>query len=180
MSAITRQVKISRRSARRYQKLPHNHSFNPTRREQSFHDESFGAGWVPFAARRLIRALDCSRLATTNNSAKLRLKTYRKRLIKMADENIEKQMEFIIEQQAQFASKMGQLEDIVVRLAKATLDRFEATDERVDDIDKRISALVNSQVRTEENVKKTDENLRGLIAVVDRYFSEGRNGNSKG
>ena len=97
----------------------------------------------------------------------------------MADENIEKQMEFIIEQQAQFASKMGQLEDIVVRLAKATLDRFEATDERVDDIDERISALVDSQVRTEENVKKTDENLRGLIAVVDRYFSEGRNGNSK-
>ena len=98
----------------------------------------------------------------------------------MANENIEKQMEFIIEQQAQFASKMGQLEDIVVRLAKATLDRFEATDERVDNIDERISALVDSQVRTEENVNKTDENLRGLIAVVDRYFSEGGNGNSKG
>ena len=75
---------------------------------------------------------------------------------------------------------MGQLEDIVVRLAKATLDRFEATDARVDDIDERISALVDSQVRTEENVKKTDESLRSLIAVVDRYFSEGRNGNSKG
>jgi ABC-type transporter Mla subunit MlaD len=97
----------------------------------------------------------------------------------MVDENMEKQMEFIVEQQVQFASKMGQLEDIVVRLAKATLDRFEATDERVNDIDERISALVDSQVRTEENVKKTDENLRGLIAVVDRYFSEGRNGNSK-
>ena len=98
----------------------------------------------------------------------------------MASENIEKKMEFIIEQQAQFASKMGQLEDIVVRLAKATLDRFEATDERVDDIDERISALVDSQVRTEENVKKTDENLRNLVAVVDRYLREDRNGNSKG
>ncbi|HEX8136492.1 MAG TPA: hypothetical protein VF544_02770 [Pyrinomonadaceae bacterium] len=98
----------------------------------------------------------------------------------MADENIEKQMEFIIEQQAQFASKLGQLEDIVARLAKATLDRFEATEKRVDDVDERISALVDSQVRTEENVKKTDENLRNLITVVDRYFSEGRNGNSEG
>lgn len=98
----------------------------------------------------------------------------------MADKDIEKQMEFIVEQQAQFASKMGQLEDIIVRLAKATLDRFEATDERVDDIDERISALIDSQVRTEESVKKTDENLRGLIAIVDRYLSEGQNGNSKG
>ena len=94
----------------------------------------------------------------------------------MANENIEKKMEFIIEQQAQFASKMGQLEDIVVRLAKATLDRFEATDERVDDIDERISALVDSQIRTEENLTRLEENLRNLMAVVDRYFTEGRNG----
>lgn len=97
----------------------------------------------------------------------------------MADENIEKNMEFIVEQQAQFASKMGQLEDIASRLAKPTLARFEATDKRVDDVDERISALVDSQVRTEENVKKTDESLRNLIAIVDRYFSEGRNGNSE-
>ena len=50
----------------------------------------------------------------------------------------------------------------------------------MDDIDERISALINSQVQTEENVKKTDEHLRNLIAVVDLYFSEGRNGRSQG
>ena len=44
-------------------------------------------------------------------------------------------------------------------------------------MDERIAALINSQIHTEENVKKTDEHLRNLIAVVDRYFSEGRNGN---
>jgi septal ring factor EnvC (AmiA/AmiB activator) len=111
----------------------------------------------------------------------------------MGNEKIEKQMEFILEHQAQFTARMGQLEDLVVRLARGTLERFEATDARVDDVDERISALVNSQIRTEENVKKTEENvkkteenvkktdesLRRLIAVVDRYFSEGRNGNSK-
>lgn len=103
----------------------------------------------------------------------------------MADDNIERRMEFIVEQQAQFTARMGQLEDLVVRLAKGTLDRFEGTDKRVDDIDERIAALVDSQIRTEENVKgteenikKTDEALRNLIAVVDRYFSEGRNGDS--
>ena len=104
----------------------------------------------------------------------------------MGSENIEKQMEFILEHQAQFTARMGQLEDLVVRLARGTLERFEATDARVDDVDERISALVDSQIRTEENVKeteanvkKTDESLRRLIAVVDRYFSEGRNGNPK-
>jgi len=104
----------------------------------------------------------------------------------MSNENIDKQMEFILEQQAQFTARLGQLEDLVVRLARGTLERFEATDARVNDVDERISALVDSQIRTEENVKKTeanvkktDESLRSLIAVVDRYFSEGRNGKSK-
>jgi hypothetical protein len=96
----------------------------------------------------------------------------------MGNENIEKLMEFMLEQQARFASKigqledvLGQLEDVVVRLAKGTLDRVEATDGRVDNIDKRISALVDSQVRT-------DENLRNLIDVLDRYLSEDGNGKS--
>jgi hypothetical protein len=98
----------------------------------------------------------------------------------MSNEEFEKKAEFIVEQQVQFATKIGQLEDIVARLAKATLDRFEVTDKQVGDIDERISALVDSQIRTEENVKKTDENLRNLIAAVDRYFSEGSNGKSEG
>jgi hypothetical protein len=96
----------------------------------------------------------------------------------MSNEEFEKKAEFIVEQQAQFASKIGQLEDIVTRLAKATLDRFEGSDKRVE-IDERNAALVSSQIQTEENVNKTDEHLRNRIAVVDRYFREGRNGGSK-
>src|SRR5688572_9976721 len=105
----------------------------------------------------------------------------------MGNENIEKLIEFVLDQQARFASKIGQLEDIfgqledlVVRLAKGTLERSEAADGRGNDIDKRISALVDSQVRAAENIKKTDETLRTLIAAMDRYLSEGRNGNPKG
>jgi septal ring factor EnvC (AmiA/AmiB activator) len=104
----------------------------------------------------------------------------------MTNEELEKKIEFIVEQQAQFTADIQKLQEsqartdqIVNRLATATLNRFEATDKQVDDIDERISALVDSQVRTEGNVKKTDENLRNLIAVVDRYFSEGRNGSSE-
>lgn len=94
----------------------------------------------------------------------------------MSTEDFQKKADFIVEQQAQFASKIGQLEDIVARLAKATLDRIESGDKRGEEIDERIVALVNSQIQTEENLKKTDEHLRNLIAVVDRYFAEGRNG----
>ena len=97
----------------------------------------------------------------------------------MANEDFEKKVDFIVERQAQFATQIGQLGEIVARLAQATLDRFEATDKRIDDIDERLSALVDAQLRTEENVMKTDESLRNLIAVVDRYFSDGRNGKSE-
>ena len=101
----------------------------------------------------------------------------------MSNEDFQKKVEFIIKHQAQFSSQIGQLEDLVTRLAKATMDRFQINDKRFDEMDERIAALINSQIHTEENLKKTDEQLKktdellkNLIAVVDRYFSEGRNG----
>ena len=101
----------------------------------------------------------------------------------MNNEEIERKMAFIVEQQAQFASDIQRLQEsqertdqvvaqtgeIVARLANATLEGFK-------DVNAKIDALVDSQIRTDENVSRTDENLRNLIAVVDRYFSEGRYG----
>jgi len=92
-------------------------------------------------------------------------------------------MAFIVEQQAQFTSHIQQLREsqtqtdqtvaqtgeIVARLANVTLEGFK-------DVNAKINALVDSQIRTDENLSRTDESLRNLIAVVDRYFSEGRNG----
>ena len=87
----------------------------------------------------------------------------------MSNEEFERKMAFIVEQQAQFAADMQQLqatqaqtENVVGRLANATLAGF-------NDVNAKIEALVDSQIRT-------DETLRNLIAVVDRHFSEGRNG----
>ena len=101
----------------------------------------------------------------------------------MSDEEFQRYKDFILEQQAQSAVKLGQIEvalanlvQTTTQLAEGTLARFEATDKRLADVDERISALVDAQVRTEGNVRKTDEALRNLIAVADRYFSEGRNG----
>jgi ABC-type transporter Mla subunit MlaD len=101
----------------------------------------------------------------------------------MSNEELEKRMAFIVEQQAQFASDIvqlrevqGQTEQVVARLANVTLEGFK-------DVNAKINALVDAQIRlnesqahTDKNLSRTDENLRNLIAVVDRYFSEGRNG----
>jgi hypothetical protein len=87
----------------------------------------------------------------------------------MNNEEFERKVTFIVEQQAQFAADIQQLqaiqaqtENVVGRLANATLAGF-------NDVNTKIDALVDSQIRT-------DETLRNLISVVDRYFNEGRNG----
>ena len=95
----------------------------------------------------------------------------------MRNEEFERRMAFIVEQQAQFASDIQQLQEsqartdqvvaqtgeIVARLANVTHIGFTEGNAK-------INALVDSQIRT-------DENVRNLAAVVDRYFSEGHNGN---
>ena len=100
----------------------------------------------------------------------------------MADEDkIQKQMEFIVEQQAQFASDIGQLKDIVARLANSSLQRIE-------NLENKVSSLVDAQIKTEGNVSTlaekmvelteaqahTDQRLNVLIDII----SEGRNGKS--
>ncbi len=94
----------------------------------------------------------------------------------MNNEEFERKMAFIVDQQAQFAADISQMrelqsqtETVVGRLAHATLEGFK-------DVNAKIDSLVDSQIRLTEAQTHTDENLKNLIAVVDRYFSEGRNG----
>jgi predicted nucleic acid-binding Zn-ribbon protein len=100
----------------------------------------------------------------------------------MTNEEMQRTMEFIVNQQAQFSTDIQKLQEsqqvlqgslvetnqLLTRLAAATMKGFE-------DINEKINTLVDAQIRTEENVKKTDEAVRNLTAVVDRYFRE-RNG----
>jgi len=94
----------------------------------------------------------------------------------MNNEEFERKMSFMVEQQAQFAADIQQMrelqaqtENVVGRLAQATLEGFR-------EVNAKIDSLVDSQIRLTEAQTLTDGNLRNLIAVVDRYFSEGRNG----
>src|SRR5258706_4616499 len=98
----------------------------------------------------------------------------------MTNEEFEKRMEFILEQQAQFTADMQQLREAQVRTDHVVAQTVEImgrfaneTLEGFNEVNSKINALVDSQMRTEEN-------LRNLTAVVDRYFSEGRNGSNLG
>ena len=97
----------------------------------------------------------------------------------MNNEEFEKRMDFIVEQQAQFTTDIQQLREsqaqtdqLVNRLAAVTLEGFK-------DVNANIDALVDSHLRLEEAQARTDEALRNLIAVGDRYFREARNGKSE-
>ena len=100
----------------------------------------------------------------------------------MTNEDLEKRMEFIIEQQAQSVAQIGQLEELLTRFATASAQRFvaleEGTSRRFTDLDEKIAALVDSQIRLTEAQARTEESLKNLMAVVDRHFNEGRNGKS--
>lgn len=100
----------------------------------------------------------------------------------MTYEEMEKAIEFIVNQQAQFAvdiqqlresqartdQNVSQLTGVVAHLAVETGTGF-------GEVRGSISALVDAQVRTDENVRQLGEEVRNLTAVVDRYFRE-RNG----
>jgi hypothetical protein len=111
--------------------------------------------------------------------------------VDMTNEEFEKRMEFLLEQQAQFSADMQQLGEtqtqtieIVARLANGTLEGFKGVNAKINAlVDSQIN-LTDAQSRTDEKFreladsqKQTTEDLKKLIANVDRYFSEGRNGN---
>jgi hypothetical protein len=100
----------------------------------------------------------------------------------MADENFERRMEDLAEEQARFAAKMAEVEDIIVAFRNASGVRSKATYIRPDNLGEKTAALFASVGRvapdaksTEETIKNTDEALRSLIAEMERCFSKGRN-----
>jgi chemotaxis regulatin CheY-phosphate phosphatase CheZ len=101
------------------------------------------------------------------------------RLLVLIEQRFQQRFEFILEQQADAEERTAKLENVLTRLANTTLDRL-------DKLEDTVAALIDSQERLKESQEelkdaqqRTNEDLRNLIAVVDRYFSEGRNGESK-
>ena len=84
-------------------------------------------------------------------------------------------MQFVLNQQAQLTSTVGQLAEKVDRLAEKvdrTADSVNALLVIAEIHEREIEALKDSS-------KDTDERLNALINTVERFISEGRNGKSE-
>lgn len=85
----------------------------------------------------------------------------------MANEQFERHMQFIVEQQAQFAVGIQQLKEAQAELTKKHNHLTEALTTVVGMVGK----LTHAQDRTDEKLSETDDRLNTLIGVVERYFS---------
>jgi predicted nucleic acid-binding Zn-ribbon protein len=110
----------------------------------------------------------------------------------MTNEEMQRAMDFIIQQQAQFATDIQELRESQKELVKIQL-RGEERMERMEGVILRlfdvVEKVVDAQGRTDQKLAETDERLsqklaetderlNTLITVVERYISERRNGKS--
>ena len=111
----------------------------------------------------------------------------------MTNEEMQRTMQFIVEQQAQFVADMQQLRETQVfneqrfeHLSNAMLELAEAEART----EARMASLAEAQERTEKKLAETnaetnsrlantDERLNNLIIIVERYISERRNGKAR-
>jgi predicted negative regulator of RcsB-dependent stress response len=93
----------------------------------------------------------------------------------MSNEEMQKKMEFIIDQQAQLVVNQEKADERLTRLENIVVRFYE-------DTETKMGALIDAQVRTETKMAelaeaqlRTDERLNTLVAVVERVINEGRN-----
>jgi len=96
----------------------------------------------------------------------------------MNNERIERRMEFIVEQQAQFAIDIQQLKETQKAEAALWREKHQSLNDAVTAIVGIVGRLAKAQDRTDEQISEltskqaeTDDRLNVLIGVVERYFS---------
>ncbi|HEV2800248.1 MAG TPA: hypothetical protein VGW12_07115 [Pyrinomonadaceae bacterium] len=106
----------------------------------------------------------------------------------MRNEEMERTMQFIPEQQAQLTATVGRLSETVEQLS-STVERMSGKVDRTADgitallaiaeiHDREIIEMRESITAVDERGRQTDERLNTLINTVERYISERRNGQS--
>lgn len=103
----------------------------------------------------------------------------------MTNEEMQKTIEFILEQQALYASRMERdetrltrLEDafaMLVNIARITDERLDNTHERLDTMESRLGILTEKMTALAEAQAYVDQRLSALIDVVERYISRDEN-----
>jgi indole-3-glycerol phosphate synthase len=98
----------------------------------------------------------------------------------MTNEEVERALEFVVKQQAQFSTDLQRLErnlsttvDLLSEVSKTQLRMAEAQIRT----ESRVAELAEAQKRTNDTLAETNDRLNSLIVVVERYFSNGRRDN---
>jgi len=96
----------------------------------------------------------------------------------MNNEQFERRMEFIVEQQAQFAVDIQQLKETQEAEAKLWREKYGDLTDALTTVVDMVGKLAEAQERTDEQLSEltakqaeTDDRLNALINVVERYFS---------
>jgi hypothetical protein len=96
----------------------------------------------------------------------------------MSNEEMNKRMEFIVEQQAQFAADIQVMREIQAQDANLLKEQDRKLSDAVVAVVGMIGNLVQSQTRTDESIKflievqaRTEQRLNIFINVVERYIS---------
>ena len=104
----------------------------------------------------------------------------------MTPEEMQRTMEFIVEQQAKFTTDIQKLfeSDDRLRESQATLTAAlirlaEIVEENHKESDRRFADLTESQKVTDEQLRHTDERLNVLINVVEKQLAARRNGKKR-
>ena len=101
----------------------------------------------------------------------------------MTEEEMQKKMEFILEQQARFTVNIDLLREAQQRTetnlaevaaAQAQMARAQTHMNEV------VAVMAEAQERTDRKLAETDDRLNTLINVVERHISEGHHGKSQG
>ena len=97
----------------------------------------------------------------------------------MTNEEMQRAMDFIVEQQGQSGAKIDALAEAQTRNTEgisALLSIAEIHEREINTVSHQISSLSREIGTLSATTRATDDRLNALINVVERQISEGRNG----
>lgn len=93
-----------------------------------------------------------------------------------SEEKMRRDMEFIVEQQAQFVVDIQKLQETHTAAEKRMTRLETALVKGYQETTSKINALIESQEGMVQAQQRTDERLNVFITVVERFITEGPNG----
>ena len=96
-------------------------------------------------------------------------------------ERMERQMEFLAQNQAELTANVGTLKQDLLALARIVQQHVVSTEARFQTVAERFQTVADQFQRVDESMeslakaqRSTEERLNALITVVEHYFSNGK------